>query len=72
VGGTRELVDIGDNGYLFNPGDINLLTKYIRILLKDSALCRDMGVNGKRIIKTRFSTKKYAKDFENMVRDLVV
>jgi glycosyltransferase involved in cell wall biosynthesis len=72
VGGTRELVDVGSNGYLFNPGDLNSLVKYMRILLKDSVLRHDMGINSKRIIETRFSTKVYAKEFENMVHNLAV
>lgn len=67
VGGTRELVNVGKNGYLFNPGDLNSLTMLLETLLSDSDLQNTMGENGKKIIEKRFSTKVYAQNFENMI-----
>jgi glycosyltransferase involved in cell wall biosynthesis len=43
TGGTAELVEHGVNGYDFNWGDIEALTKYLRVLAKDRALARRMG-----------------------------
>ena len=43
TGGTAELVEHGVNGYDFNWGDIETLTKYLRVLAKDRALVRRMG-----------------------------
>ena len=43
TGGTAELVEDGVNGYSFNWGDINTLTKYLRMFAKDRALVRRMG-----------------------------
>ena len=70
VGGTRELVEIDKNGYLFEPGKINKLSEYLRILIEDTALQKEMGREGKTIIDEKFSTKVYAEDFEKMVKQL--
>ena len=70
VGGTRELVEIDKNGYLFEPGKINKLSEYLRILIEDTALQKEMGREGKMIINEKFSTKVYAEDFEKMVKQL--
>ena len=70
VGGTRELVEIDKNGYLFEPGKINKLSEYLRILIEDTALQKEMGREGKTIIDKKFSTKVYAEDFEKMVKQL--
>ncbi len=71
VGGTSELVDIGENGYLFNPGDLETLNQYLRSLIENTSLRKTMGLQSKRIIDTRFSTEKYVRDFEVMVKQLV-
>ena len=72
VGGTCELVDINENGYLFKPGDLESLTDYLRILIDNSSLRKTMGLKGKTIIDTRFSTEIYVREFENMLKQLVV
>ena len=72
VGGTCELVDIGENGYLFEPGDLKTLTYYMRRLIENASLRTTMGIRSRTIIDTRFSTKSYARDFEEMLRQLVV
>jgi len=72
VGGTNELVDVGENGYLFNPGDLASLTKYMKRLIKNPLLRNDMGIHSKNIITTKFSTSVYAKDFENMVQSMFI
>jgi glycosyltransferase involved in cell wall biosynthesis len=71
VGGTRELVEVGENGYLFEPGDVEALVGYLRKIIEDSELRCAMGVKGKRIIDERFSTEVYVRNFEKMVLDLV-
>ena len=72
VGGTSELVDIGKNGYLFEPGDIKSLTRYIQGLISNPLLRKDMGKYSKTIIEERFSTKVYAKNFEIMIKNTLM
>ena len=71
VGGTFELVESGENGYLFEPGNISVLTFYLKKLIKNESLRIKMGIKSKKIIDERFSTKVYAKDFEEMIFNLI-
>jgi len=66
VGGTFELV-LPKNGYIFQPGDVKSLIKYLDILIMDTKLRETMGEEGKRIINKYYSTTIYARNFENMV-----
>ena len=66
VGGTFELIN-GKNGFMFEPGDIDSLAKYIKQLIQDSKLRESMGRHGKLIIEKYFSTELYARNFEKMV-----
>ena len=70
VGGSNELVEEGKNGYLFEPGDVKCLISYMRILLRDSDLRSEMGQKNEAIIEAKFSTKVYAREFEDMVAQL--
>ena len=70
VGGTSELVRVGESGFLFQPGDIPALVGHLRELVAAPVLRRSMGVEGKRIIEERFSTAAYVCDFEDMVLSL--
>jgi len=73
VGGTSELIDINENGYLFKPGDIQTLTDYLKILLDNPSLRESMGLKSKNIIETdtRFSSEIYVRNFENILKELV-
>ncbi len=70
VGGTFELINIGKNGFLFKPGDVNSLIEYLSRLVMDQDLRVAMGREGMRIIEERFSTELYARNFEDMVLNL--
>ncbi|MDA1348073.1 MAG: glycosyltransferase, partial [Chloroflexi bacterium] len=67
VGGTSELVRVGESGYLFQPGDVPSLVGYLRELAQAPALRMEMGIEGRRIIEERFSTAAYVREFEDMV-----
>ena len=71
VGGTRELVDEEENGYLFQPGDIINLTKSLKKLIFDPELRKKMGLKSRKIIDDRFSTKAYARNFEDMLKKTI-
>ncbi len=71
VGGTFELVEEGKNGYLFEAGDIDTLTEYLKKLISDLSLRELMGSHSKTIIDKKFSTKSYAKNFEIMLHNTI-
>lgn len=58
VGGVRELVLYGVNGYLFPSGDFEMLSKYLNILAQDVDLRRSMGIESIRRYQTEFSTER--------------
>jgi glycosyltransferase involved in cell wall biosynthesis len=43
VGGVPELVEQGQNGFMFDPGDTRQMIEYVRLLVEDSAKRRAMG-----------------------------
>ena len=70
VGGSNELVEEGQNGYLFEPGDVNCLIDRMRFLLRNPDLRDEMGQKNESIIEAKFSTQVYAREFKNMVAQL--
>lgn len=57
VGGIPDLIDSGDNGYLFEPGDHKKLAEYILELSQDSAKRQTMGEKIYLKASTYFSLK---------------
>jgi glycosyltransferase involved in cell wall biosynthesis len=47
VGGLREAIQDGENGFLVAPGDEQALADRLRILLQDSELRRTMGTRAR-------------------------
>ena len=70
VGGSSELVTEGVNGYLYESGDLQSLIENMKTLINEPSLRKSMGVESRKIIDTRFSTKAYANNFENMIENL--
>ena len=71
VGGTGELVDLDENGFLFEPGDQKSLTKYLKRLVDNPSKRKEMGLKSKAIIENKYSTKLYARNFENMLKKTI-
>tara|TARA_B100000242_G_scaffold288741_1_gene257407 strand:+ start:2777 stop:3973 length:1197 start_codon:yes stop_codon:yes gene_type:complete len=69
VGGTRELINNNKNGFLFNPGDLTSLQNHIRALVSNETKRNQMGIESKKIIETKFSTKQYAQNFSEMIEN---
>lgn len=55
VGGVSELVQHGNNGFLFEVGDVSALTKFISLLSTDAVLRRKMGNASQRIYEEKFA-----------------
>lgn len=43
VGGISDLIESGNNGFLFNPGDHRTLADYITLLVENDSLRKEMG-----------------------------
>ena len=50
TGCSSDLVKHGDNGFVFEEGNINELTKYLSVLVADSGLRRKAGESSRKII----------------------
>jgi glycosyltransferase involved in cell wall biosynthesis len=55
IPGCRELVRDGETGFLVPPGDHEALVSALRKLIRDSALRRKMGANGRQRIIAEYS-----------------
>ncbi len=55
VGGVPYLIDHGANGFLFPPGDADMLSHYLLLLGRDAALRREMGTRLYEKAKREFS-----------------
>lgn len=58
VGGIPMLVKHGKNGFLVKPGDSKGFEKFIRILLEDANLRKNMGSFGRRLVEKEFTVDR--------------
>lgn len=71
VGGVREWLEHGKNGFLVKRGDIKGLAYYIKYLLENKNLAQRLGEEGKRICKERFSRKRHIEKLINIYKDVL-
>lgn len=48
VGGIPELVSHGEEGFLFDPHDINALTNYCKLMNEDASMVENLGAKAKQ------------------------
>lgn len=70
-GGTSELVIHKKAGYLVEPMNIEQVVFYINTLLNNSNLRQTMGMEGKRIVESRFTIKKMATDYLSIYDEMI-
>lgn len=59
IGGIPELINHGQDGFLFEPGDADGLAAHMRTLIEDASLSEDMGRTGRAKVEERHSMAKY-------------
>jgi len=71
VGGIPEFVKDGENGWLFNPQDINeLSTKLNNIFVMDNTMLEQIGLNGYNKVNDNFTVEKYIHNLEGFYNRL--
>lgn len=55
VGGVPKIVREGENGYLCNPGDVEMLSQALVQLLLNEELCKQYGDSSANIVKQSYS-----------------
>ena len=59
IGGIPEIINDGDNGTLFTPGNVNELSKKIKKLWKNSKLVERMGRKSRSLVKQRYNPENH-------------
>jgi len=67
VGGTREIILDRMNGLLFTPGNVDLLSEKIELLIKDENLRKLLGVNIKKIVEKNCDWDAIVREHERII-----
>lgn len=59
LGGLREIIEDGENGYLFEAGNVDELAQRLDLLLSDSEKTEKMGEEAGRSVRQNFSMRSY-------------
>jgi glycosyltransferase involved in cell wall biosynthesis len=70
-GGTPEIVQEGETGFLYTPGDAQELAAKIGHLYANRAVRDSMGTKACRCAQERFNQRKYGRDVENILQRVV-
>ena len=70
-GGTPEIVQEGETGFLYAPGDAQELAAKIGHLYANRAVRDLMGATARVCARERFNQQKYGRDVENILRRVV-
>ncbi len=70
VGGTREIIDDGRNGFLVKAGDVKSLRSKISILIKDAELRGKFGFALQKVVRERFDWDKIVNKLEKVLKSL--
>jgi glycosyltransferase involved in cell wall biosynthesis len=70
-GGTTEIVQEGDTGLLYTPGDAKELATRISQLHANQALCDSMGAKASASARERFNQEVYGREVEDVLRRVV-
>jgi glycosyltransferase involved in cell wall biosynthesis len=71
IGGAREAVVEGETGYIVEPEDTEALAARIISLLKEPARAQQMGEEGLRVVKQKFSCEAQLASIENLYERLL-
>jgi glycosyltransferase involved in cell wall biosynthesis len=71
LGGMREVVVDGVNGYLVKPGDIDALAARMDELLADPGLRAQMGEAGYRMVRERFDVASRLDAYMELYREIL-
>jgi glycosyltransferase involved in cell wall biosynthesis len=72
AGGTKNVVDDGESGFLAPVGDVDALAERLRRLQTDPALRARLGAAGAERMRERFSTRRMVDDVEALYQRLLI
>lgn len=68
VGGSKELIESGKNGWLFDKGNSDDLTNKLNDLTKNPKLINKFGQRSKQLVREKFSTIESCKRLEQLFK----
>ncbi len=71
VGGIPSIVSEGENGYLFECGNVEELAGKLEMLLGDEALARKLGETAQRHVEQNLSASLYISNFKRMIESIM-
>jgi len=71
VGGTPEIIDDGETGYLFDPYDYSGMSMKLLALYDNEALCKKIGESAIDIIKKKYSVQRMIHEYEKLYDELL-
>jgi len=66
VGGAREMVVDGENGYVYPPGEVTALEERLLAMIEGQKIA-EMGNNARRIVTERFSAQAMVDRYETLI-----
>ncbi len=66
-GGTPEVIEHGESGFLVEYGDVDALVRHLRVLRADPQLRRRMGERGRELARSRFSAAAFRESWRRLV-----
>lgn len=66
IGGVPEVVIHNKTGFLFKPGDIKELEKYLKILITNKELREKMGIEGRKFVLDKYNWEKNVDEMEKL------
>lgn len=66
-GGTPDVIAHGHSGYLVEYGNVSSLAEAIGLLVDDTELKRQMGLVGKALVGSRFSTSAFRNSYTALI-----
>lgn len=73
IGGIPEIINDGENGTLFEPGNVDELSKKIKKLWENPKLVVRMGRKARSLVKLRYNSEKHYKKlisvYEKAIKD---
>jgi glycosyltransferase involved in cell wall biosynthesis len=69
--GTREVLDDGGNGFLVKAGDVEALTRALRVALSDRPRLREMGWHGRKRIEPDFDKDYMVRQIEGVYEEFL-
>ena len=71
VGGLPEVIQHGDNGFLYPPDEVDAMAESAIALLRDEPLRRRVGVAAARTARERFGADKIVTEYERFYEEIL-